>query len=234
MRDKRGHHRHKEHKHKEHKHKEHKHKEPKHKEHKHKESKHKEPKHKEHKHNFFWFAGARDKWSQKWRSIVMHPIWNKVKSFERRCYWMVLLFVEFAWGLLVSAARLNFEGIKGAHSQTPKQGLKILVLYIACWKSNLLTLFYPWQGSNFFFLNMLWSRHVKPSPAIGEKSERSEIKDVKVCTVWTFPESVWCTIYDPLYKRGWIRTNYVMQRKVLRKKPTKRTHSSPQSISISK
>ena len=34
----------------------------------------------------------------------------------------------------------------------------------------------------FFLLNMLWSRHVKPSPAIGEKSERSEIKDIKVCT----------------------------------------------------
>ena len=27
---------------------------------------------------------------------------------------------------------------------------------------------------------MLWSRHVKPSPAIGEKSERSEIKDVNM------------------------------------------------------
>ena len=35
---------------------------------------------------------------------------------------------------------------------------------------------------HFFLLNMLWSRHVKPSPAIGEKSERSEIKDIKVCT----------------------------------------------------
>ena len=35
----------------------------------------------------------------------------------------------------------------------------------------------------FFLLNMLWSRHVKPSPAIGEKSERSEIKEIKVCTV---------------------------------------------------
>ena len=34
----------------------------------------------------------------------------------------------------------------------------------------------------FFLLNMLWSRHVKPSPAIGEKSERSEIRDIKVCT----------------------------------------------------
>ena len=34
----------------------------------------------------------------------------------------------------------------------------------------------------FFLLNMLWSRHVKPSPAKGEKSERSGIKDVKVCT----------------------------------------------------
>ena len=57
----------------------------------------------------------------------------------------------------------------------------------------------------FFLLNMLWSRHVKPSPAIGEKSERSEIRDIKVCTDWSFPESVKCTIYDPLYKDGWIK-----------------------------
>ena len=33
---------------------------------------------------------------------------------------------------------------------------------------------------------MLWSRHVKPSPAIGEKSERSEIRDIKVCTSLQF------------------------------------------------
>ena len=54
----------------------------------------------------------------------------------------------------------------------------------------------------FFLLNMLWSRRVKPSPAIGEKSERSEIKDIKVCTDRSFPESVKCTIYNPLYKNG--------------------------------
>ena len=36
------------------------------------------------------------------------------------------------------------------------------------------------QVNHFFLLNMLWSRHVKPSPAIGEKSERSEIKDVNM------------------------------------------------------
>ena len=84
----------------------------------------------------------------------------------------------------------------------------------------------PWKGLlGFFLLNMLWSRHVKPSPAKGEKSERSGIKDVKACTNWTFPESAWCTINDPLYNKGRIRTNYVMQRdQELRKKPTKSTH----------
>ena len=61
------------------------------------------------------------------------------------------------------------------------------------------------QNFFFFHLNMLWSRHVKPSPAIGEKSERSEIRDIKVCTDWSFPEAVKCTIYDPLYKDGWIK-----------------------------
>ena len=53
--------------------------------------------------------------------------------------------------------------------------------------------------SFFFLLKMLWSRHVKPSPAIGEKSERSEIKENKVCTVRTIPESGRCTLNDPLY-----------------------------------
>ena len=52
----------------------------------------------------------------------------------------------------------------------------------------------------FFLLNMLWSRHVKPSPAKGEKSEISDFKEIKVCTNWTIPETVNCTNYAPLYK----------------------------------
>ena len=88
------------------------------------------------------------------------------------------------------------------------------------------------QQQLFFLLNMLWSRHVKPSPAIGEKSERSEIRDIKVCTDWSFPESVKCTIYDPLYKEGWIKKNAIQKHAT--QKSTKSTHGSTQSISISK
>ena len=102
--------------------------------------------------------------------------------------------------------------------------------YISTSRSAFLMSFAP--KLFFFLLNMLWSRHVKPSPAIGEKSERSEIRDIKVCTDWSFPESVKCTIYDPLYKDGWIKKN--ANQKHATQKSTKSTHGSTQSISISK
>ena len=48
------------------------------------------------------------------------------------------------------------------------------------------------QRDLFFLLNMLWSRHVKPSSAKGEKRLK-RIKNSKVCTNWALPESASCT-----------------------------------------